>query len=96
MLSFPSAVRNKEPILHILRQYFEENVQYKVHYINFFRIKNLIKILEIASGSGEHISYFAKNLNNIIFQPSEVNPRYIHSIVAYIDKLKVFLNKMFI
>ncbi|KAI1730702.1 methyltransferase-like 26 [Ditylenchus destructor] len=75
MLTSPAAARNREPILKILRQYFDPNIEYK--------------LLEIASGPGEHVAYFAEHMPNILFQPSEVNPRYIHSIVGYVDQYRL-------
>uniref|UniRef100_A0A914EF36 Methyltransferase-like 26 n=1 Tax=Acrobeloides nanus TaxID=290746 RepID=A0A914EF36_9BILA len=45
-------------------------------------------VLEIASGSGKHIAYFAKHFPKAIWQPSEHNPRYLHSIVGYVDHYK--------
>ena len=31
-------------------------------------------ILEIASGSGEHVVHFARNLASLVFQPSDPDP----------------------
>ena len=40
-------------------------------------------ILEIASGSGEHIVHFAKNFSNFVFQPSDPEPDALLSIAAW-------------
>uniref|UniRef100_A0AC35UIG9 Serine/threonine-protein phosphatase n=2 Tax=Rhabditophanes sp. KR3021 TaxID=114890 RepID=A0AC35UIG9_9BILA len=47
-----------------------------------------LKVLEIASGTGQHIIEFAKQFPNSDFLPSEINPRSLHSIVCYIDATK--------
>jgi hypothetical protein len=41
-------------------------------------------ILEIASGSGEHIVHFAKNLPALVFQPSDPQPDALQSIAAWV------------
>jgi hypothetical protein len=39
--------------------------------------------LEIASGSGEHIVYFAEHFPQLIFQPTDPNPEALLSITAW-------------
>lgn len=52
----PAVSRNREPILKVLQSHLP--------------IQGLI--LEIASGSGEHVSYFAQNSSpDLVFQPSD-------------------------
>jgi len=75
MLSAPAASRNKEPILEVLKKYF-----------NF---TDKAKCLEIASGTGEHAVFFARSFPHMVYQPSDILPRNIHSIVAYIDNCKL-------
>jgi tRNA G46 methylase TrmB len=41
-------------------------------------------ILEIASGSGEHIVHFAKNLPSLVFQPPNPDPNARLSIAAWV------------
>ena len=41
-------------------------------------------ILEIASGSGEHIVHFARNLPALVFQPSDSEPDALQSIAAWV------------
>ncbi len=41
-------------------------------------------ILEIASGSGEHVVHFARNLPDLVFQPSDPDPDAQLSIVAWV------------
>jgi ubiquinone/menaquinone biosynthesis C-methylase UbiE len=40
--------------------------------------------LEIASGSGQHVICFAKEYPNISFQPTDIDPKSLLSIQAYI------------
>ena len=49
--------QNKDPILEILKLVFND-------------VKS---VLEIASGTGQHAVYFAKHLQHITWQPSELN-----------------------
>ena len=53
----PATARNRQPILDVLRP----------------RLPAQGLVLEIASGSGEHIVYFAAALPNLAFQPSDPN-----------------------
>lgn len=71
-LIYPAADRNKEPILSVLRQYIQ-------------RGSNQI-FLEIASGSGQHVSYFAPHFPHITFYPSELELRELESIAAYANE----------
>jgi SAM-dependent methyltransferase len=69
MLSNPSASRNKGPILEVLKKYLSN--------------KPGLNLLEISSGVGEHVAYFAPAFPNIAFQPSEHDKRVLSSIEAY-------------
>lgn len=72
-LSSPAAFRNQVPILDVLR--------------NVLPARGLM--LEIASGSGQHVSYFAKRLPALEWQPSDISPEACASIAAWrsADKL---------
>ena len=63
-----SAARNAPFILEVLSQY----------------LPNKGKVLEIASGTGQHCTYFAEAFCNLEWQPSEINPKRLDSIQAYI------------
>ena len=41
-------------------------------------------ILEIASGSGEHVVYFARNFPSLVFQPSDREPDALQSVAAWV------------
>lgn len=40
-------------------------------------------VLEIASGSGQHVAHFAAELPHLFFVPSDVEPAHLESIRAY-------------
>lgn len=63
----PSADRNKKPIFDLLETYIEKDN----------------KILEIASGTGQHGFYFCQNKPDISWQPSDINIEAIESINDY-------------
>ena len=46
-------------------------------------------ILEIASGSGEHIVHFARHLPNLVFQPSDREPDALQSVAAWVKATRV-------
>jgi SAM-dependent methyltransferase len=65
-LSSPAALRNREPILDVLRGVLPPHGT----------------VLEVASGSGEHVVHFAKALPNLTWQPSDPSAEARESIVA--------------
>jgi hypothetical protein len=65
--SAPSALRNRDPILAILRRALPASGH----------------VLEIASGSGEHALYFARHLPQLVWQPSDPSPDARASIAAW-------------
>ena len=66
-LLFPATERNREFILEALKP----------------RLKNAKKVLEVASGSGQHIAYLAPLFPHITWQPSDVDPLHRRSITAW-------------
>lgn len=63
----PATLRNREPILNALQQILPASGT----------------VLEIASGSGEHAVYFARELPQIRWQPSDPSPEACASIAAW-------------
>ena len=56
--SAPAALRNREPITEVLREWLPE--------------RGLV--LELASGTGEHAVYFGEQFPDLEWQPSDVHP----------------------
>ena len=65
--SAPAALRNREPIAHVLRDWLPPSGL----------------VLEIASGTGEHAAYFAEHFPALEWQPSDVHPDALASIDAW-------------
>ena len=65
--SAPAALRNREPIAEILREW----------------LPGRGLVLEIASGTGEHAVYFAGRFAALEWQPSDVHPDALGSIRAW-------------
>ena len=66
-LYFPHVARNREPILEILKRVLPRDAL----------------VLEIASGGGEHAVYFASNLPDLRWQPTDANSEMFESIAAH-------------
>ena len=65
--SAPHVARNAEPIADVLRQVLPE--------------RGLV--LEVASGTGEHILHFAREFPQLLWQPSDPEPAALRSIEAW-------------
>jgi hypothetical protein len=66
----PAADRNKQPILDVLRQVLPERGN----------------ALEIASGTGQHVAWFAGHFPHWTWQPTEAQPRALDSIATYVTQ----------
>ena len=69
----PATVRNRDFILDVLRDV----------------LPTTGAILEIASGSGEHVVHFARNLPSLVFQPSDPEPDALLSVAAWMKAAEV-------
>ncbi|MDB4987790.1 MAG: hypothetical protein JWN04_2968 [Myxococcaceae bacterium] len=65
--SWSAPERNKEPLLQVLQRVLPERGT----------------LLEVASGSGQHVAYFAQQLPQLRFVPSDIDPNNLESIRAY-------------
>lgn len=63
----PAVARNRDPILTVLRQ----------------TMPGQGTVLEIASGTGEHVVHFAAGLPHLTWQPSDVDETALASIAAH-------------
>ena len=69
----PATVRNRDFILDVLREVLPVTGA----------------ILEIASGSGEHVVHFARNFPRLVFQPSDPEPDALLSVAAWMKAAEV-------
>jgi hypothetical protein len=65
----PAADRNKGPILEVLRRWLPAQGA----------------VVEIASGTGQHVAHFAKALPGLTWQPTELDADRHESIAAWIE-----------
>ena len=63
----PATARNREPILEVLVRWLEEPA----------------RVLEVASGTGQHAVFFAERLPHVVWQPTEPDPTGLASIEAW-------------
>jgi SAM-dependent methyltransferase len=71
--SAPAALRNREPIAEVLKDW----------------LPSTGLVLEVASGTGEHAALFAERFPNLEWQPSDVDPDALRSIRAWRDEARL-------
>ena len=71
--SAPAALRNREPIAAVLRRWLPEQGT----------------VLEVASGTGEHSVYFARQFPDLDWQPSDLHPDALKSIAAWREEQRL-------
>ncbi|KAG0332502.1 hypothetical protein BG004_001248 [Podila humilis] len=70
-LFFAAADRNKDVILNQLKPFLDKAQL----------------VLEVASGSGQHVQHFARAYPHVMFQPSEYDTELLSSISGYAEEL---------
>ena len=65
--SAPAALRNRDPIADVLADWLPERGT----------------IVEVASGTGEHVVHFARRFPNLLWQPSDMHEDALKSVVAW-------------
>ncbi|KAM6378956.1 methyltransferase-like 26 [Pluvialis apricaria] len=76
----PAAERNKGPILEVLREYAGPGSHAG---------PGVLRVLEVGAGTGLHAAYFARALPRTRWQPSDIDPRALRSIAAYVEATQV-------
>jgi SAM-dependent methyltransferase len=69
----PATSRNRDAILAVFRDLFAGET----------------RVLELASGTGEHAVWFSQNLPHVTWQPSDVDPEAVISIDAYREEARL-------
>jgi len=66
----PAVERNRQPILDVLRRVLPSTGM----------------VVEIASGTGQHVLFFAEHLPALLWQPTELSPDALQSIDAWVGE----------
>lgn len=68
----PATLRNREPIAEVLQR----------------ELPATGKVLEVASGSGEHCVFFAERFTGLVWQPTDPDPGALASIASWCARLR--------
>lgn len=66
-LDFPANRRNRDPIADVLARWLPAQA----------------RVLEVASGSGQHAVAFCARMPGVVWQPTDLDPRHLQSIEAW-------------
>lgn len=69
----PATARNREPILGVLERW----------------LKQPARVLEIASGTGQHAVFFAQSMPHLEWQPTDADPESLPSIKAWSEAARL-------
>ena len=96
LLYSPAAERNHSFIVQVVKRYYQHVIQQHTldqqtqtdqHAQANQHTQAPLRLLEIASGSGQHSSYLAQALPQLMIQPSDQDLAHVHSIRAYKQQL---------
>lgn len=93
-LSCYAASKNKEPIRQVLSDIIDQKKaaltgtsSSSSGSIDSNIAASQLRVLEIASGTGEHAHYFADSIGGLLYQPTEPEERMMDSIKAWTDTI---------
>ena len=75
--SSPAALRNRDPILDVLTRVLPARPRVET---------GPLRVLELASGSGEHAVWFARGLPYVAWQPTDLDPAARASVDAWVQE----------
>ena len=82
-LDAPATRRNRGPILEVLARWLGPPAGERDSTSAPGRSTEALRVLEIASGTGQHAVFFAESLPQLCWQPSDVDPEHLESIEAW-------------
>ena len=83
-LDFPATGRNQNVLLETLTPFLN----------GITRVDGMTRVLEIASGSGQHAAHFATRLPSVTWQPSDPDPAHRASIHEWTGEMDNVLSPM--
>ena len=78
-LSLYASSKNKSPILTTITPFLDKLRNRRIEEEN----RNTLRLMEIASGTGEHAAFFKSNVPYLIYQPTEPDSAMHESIAAW-------------